>query len=61
MAPTGMKTGLRAMSEFVPKVDSNEGVLIWQQSSLWIMREDIMDVVAGNVAFQNSLVPVPIA
>ncbi len=53
MAPTGIKTGFRVTSEFVPKVDLNLGGLSSQPSSLWIIREDFIDVVAGNVAFQN--------
>ncbi len=44
------------MSEFDPKVDFHVGGLSWQQSFLWIMREDFMDFEAENVAFQNSLV-----
>ena len=59
IAPTGMKTGFKVMSEYVPKVEVHVGGLSLQQSSLVIMREDFMNVVAGNVAFQNSPGPVP--
>ena len=52
MAPTGMKTGFKVTSESIPKVEVHVGGLHLQQSSLWIMREDFMDVVAKNVAFQ---------
>jgi hypothetical protein len=52
-----MKTGFKEMSEFVPKVEVYKGGVYLQQSSLWIMREDFMDVVAVNVAFQYSLDP----
>ena len=55
MALSGMKTGFRVTSEFFPKDDLNLGGLSWNQSSLWIMREDIMDVGAGNIAFQTNL------
>ena len=51
--PTGMKTGFLVMSELVPKVEVNVGGLSLQQISWWIMREDFIDVVARNVAFQN--------
>ena len=50
--PTGIKMGFRVTSEPYPKVEVNVVGLDLQQSSLWIMREDFMDVVAGNVAFQ---------
>ncbi len=45
------------MFEFVPKVEVYKAGLYLQQLSLWIMREDFMDVVAENVDFQNSLGP----
>ncbi len=43
------------MFEFVPKIDFHSGGLDLQttQSSLVIMSEDFMDVVAVNVAYQN--------
>jgi hypothetical protein len=50
-----MKTGFKEMFEFVPKVEVYKAILHLKSgaSSLWIMREDFMDVVATNVAFQN--------
>ncbi len=48
-----MKMGFKEMSEFVPKVEVYKAGLSLQKSSLWIMREDFMDVAATNVAFQN--------
>ncbi len=45
------------MSKFVPKVEVHKKGLDLQQSSLWIMREDFIYVVAENVAFQNPLGP----
>jgi hypothetical protein len=52
-----MKTGFKVMSKFAPKVEVHVGGINLQQSSLVIMREDFKDVVAVNVAFQNSLGP----
>ena len=42
------------MFEFAPKVEVYKGSLhfLSGKSSLWIMREDFMDVVTKNVAFQ---------
>jgi hypothetical protein len=50
-----MKTGFKAMFEFVPKVEVYKRTLHLKvgTTSWWIMREDFMDVVAKNVAFQN--------
>ncbi len=55
MEPTGMKTGFKVTPELVPKVEVYKAILYLRsgRSSLWIMREDFMDVVAENVAFQN--------
>ena len=58
MEPMGMKTGFKVTSDCVPKVEVHVGNLYLQQSSsLVIMREDFMDVITENVAFQNSLGP----
>ena len=55
MAPTGMKTGFEVTTEFVPKVEVYKLILHFAlgTSSLWIIREDFMDVATENVAFQN--------
>ncbi len=53
-----MKMGFKEGIEFVPKVEVYKGSLhLKPGTSWWIMREDFMDVVATNVAFQNSLGP----
>ncbi len=56
-----MKTGFKEGIEFVPKVEVYKATLYLLfakvVSSLWIMREDFMDVVATKVAFQNPLGP----
>ena len=57
MAPTGIQKGFKWTSVFVPKVVVQVRGLNLQQSSLSIMSKDFMDVVAGNVAFQNSRGP----
>ncbi len=53
MVPTDKQMGFYVTSGFVPKVVVHRGGLSEQQSSLPNMREDFMDVVAGNFACQN--------